>query len=151
MPDTLREAAFEIETATCETDGGVFAYYVRGHVDPAAFYGQVRCDYGTEGLPPFGYVRQFYWRSVPRGDGWRVFVEGRGRGAFPVTALEVEAWHCDRALPRIIASNEATCARFCPDPASCYHSLNMERLRARWAQVQGRMEIAAPTATSEEP
>lgn len=79
-PDEL-ESVYELE------GGPLMSYHVRGHVDLAEMAAAAQARNTEDRL---GEPRHTYWRLVPWGGGGMQIFESRpGRGAFPVTVVEV--------------------------------------------------------------
>lgn len=78
--------------------GPLMGYYAKGHHDAAAFIESVNhwLDRHDKQIAGERYVvKHVYWRNVPAteyGEGFTLFVEapGPGRGAYPVTVVEVD-------------------------------------------------------------
>lgn len=122
------EETVEVHLSHDVDSGELFAYYTKGHVGTDDLLAAIEHGYVLDGeqLPaPASYVRQLYWRNVPHELGVR-FVEtgGPGRGAYPVTMLDVASYQADRALPRI-------------------YVLNHRRLQQHWRSCCGREEPCA--------
>lgn len=148
-----------------EIDGGdCLGWYAKGHHDPEVFVSAVDDEWGNrDGWPPnpLPYVRHLRWRNVPtNGEACTyMFVEGTGPGSYPVTALELEQYHADRSIGRILAKNEATMeqhAERCPQCASgelCWWGGRITETivsqRARAETAKARLDAAMLAAREE--
>lgn len=86
MPEV--QELYELENGNL---GGVIGYYARGHHSDAKFLEALR-DYLDDATLEYDRTpRRVYYRNVPQRDGMVMYTEiyQRGRGAYPVTILDV--------------------------------------------------------------
>lgn len=100
---------FDVLVMAEEGGYSTLGLYVRGHHDPAEVLAYcVDEGYADVGEAAVENVRQTRFRRVPTETaGWFRLVEGSGRGAFPVTFVDIEEARLRRARIRRAAATVA--------------------------------------------